>query len=292
VPSIRAFIPGPIKALVRPGVAKFETWRSRRKLLKARSEIASGYYRRNLELMNEWVSRDTEISNFYYDLTTLNRRHLAGLIATLTAVPANQVEPLFRELDNDETLREHLTRGVVELGFPKDVQFLFGRRIGWYAMVRLTKPRVVIETGVDHGVGSCVLCAALLKNAEEGHPGRYYGTEIRHEAGRLLNGPYREVGEVIYGDSIATLREFPEEIDLLVNDSDHSAEYEYREYQAVAGKLGPRAVILGDNSHLTDSLYRFAGETGRCFLFFREEPKDHWYPGAGIGFAFQRERVS
>jgi hypothetical protein len=97
---------------------------------------------------------------------------------------------------------------------------------------------------------------------------------------------------VIYGDSIATLREFPEEIDLFVNDSDHSAEYEYREYQAVAGKLGPRAVILGDNSHLTDSLYRFAGETGRCFLFFREEPKDHWYPGAGIGFAFQRERVS
>jgi len=277
---------------LRLGVTKCETWRSRRRLLNARSEIANGYYRRNLQLMNEWVPRDTEVSNFYYDLTALNRRHLAGLIGTLTAVPADQVEPLFRELDEDEDLREHLARGVVELGFPKDVRFLFGRRIGWYAMVRLTKPRVVIETGVDHGLGSCVLCAALMKNAKEGHPGRYYGTEIRREAGRLLHGPYRQVGEVLYGDSIATLGEFTEQIDLFVNDSDHSAEYEYQEYQTVAGKFGPRAVILGDNSHLTDSLYRFAGETRRCFVFFREDPKDHWYPGAGIGFAFRRERIS
>jgi len=155
-------------------------------------------------------------------------------------------------------------------------------------MVRLLKPKVVIETGVDHGVGSCILSAALLRNAKEGRPGCYYGTEIRTEAGRLLRGAYAETGEILYGDSITILDAFPEKIDLFVNDSDHSGEYEYREYQTIARKLSDGAVILGDNSHVTDSLSRFASETGRRFVFFRETPKDHWYPGAGIGFAFNR----
>jgi predicted O-methyltransferase YrrM len=159
-------------------------------------------------------------------------------------------------------------------------------------MVRLRKPRVVIETGVDDGVGSCVLCAALMRNAADGHAGRYYGTEIRRDAGKLLKGPYADLGEVIYGDSISTLQAFAGKIDLFVNDSEHSGDYEYREYQTIAEKLNPGAIILGDNSHVTDSLCRFAWETGRCFVFFREVPKDHWYPGAGIGFAFERGSLS
>ena len=56
------------------------------------------------------------------------------------------------------------------------------------------KPKVVVETGVDHGIGSCILCAALLRNTKEGEGGRYYGTEIRTEAGRLLSGIYAEIG--------------------------------------------------------------------------------------------------
>jgi hypothetical protein len=73
-----------------------------------------------------------------------------------------------------------------------------------------------------------------------------------------------------------------------VNDSERSGDYEYREYQTIAEKLNPGAIILGDNSHVSDSLCHFAWEAGRCFVFFREVPKDHWYPGAGIGFAFER----
>ena len=99
-------------------------------------------------------------------------------------------------------------------------------------------------------------------------------------------------GEVLYGDSISTLEAFSEKIDLFINDSDHSAEYEYGEYQTIAGKLAAGAVILGDNSHITDSLSRFARKSGRCFIFFHEIPKEHWYPGAGIGVAFDRQLLS
>ena len=96
------------------------------------------------------------------------------------------------------------------------------------------------------------------------------------------------MGQILYGDSIQPLRKMEGPIDLFVNDSDHSGTYELEEYRVIREKLAPDGVILGDNAHVTDSLLRFSGEEGRDFLFFREQPKDHWYPGAGIGISYRR----
>jgi predicted O-methyltransferase YrrM len=162
----------------------------------------------------------------------------------------------------------------------------FGRRVGWYALVRALKPRVVVETGIEKGLGAMVLCAALQRNAEQGHPGRYYGTDIDPSAGMLLCEPYSSIGKILYGDSIESLQALAPPIDLFINDSDHSAEYEAREYRTIAPKLSERAIIVGDNAHVTDELLKFSRENGRHFLFFREEPANHWYLGAGIGLSF------
>jgi hypothetical protein len=70
----------------------------------------------------------------------------------------------------------------------------------------------------------------------------------------------------LIGDSIQNLRAFDGTIDLFINDSDHSASYDYTEYQTVSAKLAPDAVLLGDNSHDSHMLARFAAETGRRFL--------------------------
>jgi predicted O-methyltransferase YrrM len=150
------------------------------------------------------------------------------------------------------------------------------------------KPKVIIETGVDKGLGSVVLASALLRNGS----GRLYGTDINPEGGKLLTGKYAEVGEILYGDSIETLRRFPHAIDLFINDSDHSADYEYREYQTVAEKLSQHAVIIADNAHVTDCARRFSEETGRRFVFWREEPENHWYRGAGIGLSYPARNVT
>ena len=64
----------------------------------------------------------------------------------------------------------------------------FGRRLGWYAIARATKPKVIVETGVERGHGSVLLCSAILHNAIEGFPGRYFGTDIDPSAGWLLTG--------------------------------------------------------------------------------------------------------
>ena len=149
------------------------------------------------------------------------------------------------------------------------------------------KPRVVIETGVDKGLGASLLCSALQRNVAEGFPGRYYGTDINPHAGRLFTAPYTEFGEILYGDSITTLAALDVQIDLFINDSDHSADYESREYETILPKLSARAIILGDNAHVADALADFSRTRGRQFLFIREEPLDHWYLGAGIGVSFK-----
>ena len=162
----------------------------------------------------------------------------------------------------------------------------YARRVGWYAVIRVLKPKVVVETGIHAGIGSCVICAALQKNEEEGFAGKYYGLDINPQAGYLLQPPYSEFGELIYASSDETLKSFGRQIDILINDSDHSADYEAMEYEIAKEYLSESSVILGDNSHCTDKLFKFAVANGMKYLFYSEKPKDHWYPGAGIGCAY------
>lgn len=245
------------------------------------------YYSKNLDLIHKWVWRDTETSNFYYKLTSINRDHLAQLISSLTKEPYGKITEYFEELEGDVELRTHLEQLLKDSEYGENIEIDFGRRLGWYAFVRALKPKVVVETGVDHGVGSCVLASALLRNIAEGYQGKYYGTEIRPEAGKLFVSKYATAGKILYEDSITSLDRLDEKIDLFINDSDHSEDYEYKEYLAIVEKLSEKAVILGDNSHVTDSLSRFSREQGRKFIFFAEKPKEHWYPGAGIGISYK-----
>ena len=237
-----------------------------------------------------WLVTSREYTNYTYGLSEINRRYLAAFVAQVT--PASYAEALayIEELEADTDLKEHVRRTVQERDerrfADRDVQY--GRRLGWYAIVRAVKPRVVVETGVDKGLGACVLTAALLRNAQEGREGRYYGTDINPAAGYLLGGAYAHVGRVLYGDSIQSLERLDETIDVFINDSDHSAAYEEAEYRAVRHKLSDTALLIGDNAHATDKLLDFALQTGRTFLFFKEQPAKHWYPGGGIGVAFKR----
>jgi hypothetical protein len=248
------------------------------------------YLRPKISLLIRKTFFTGEYTNFTYDLTEKSLRYLAHNISLVTDRPVGEVVRFISEGQDDKMLKEHLNRSLLDHGMAarEDVRCAFGRRLGWYALARILRPRVIVETGVDKGHGSILLCAALLKNAGEGYPGRYFGLDIAASAGWLLAGEYARVGEIVYGDSIRSLENFNGEIDMFINDSDHSADYEFREYQAVLPKLSSRAIILGDNAHATDRLCKFSEETGRQFLFFREEPTDHWYFGAGIGISFNR----
>ena len=253
-------------------------------LVRAVPRLRRTYYGPQLAAIRPVVMASRETSDFTYDLTARNLLYLAELVACVTRRPPAEIAAYIAEAMADAALNAAATGGV--LGARPYQVSPFGRRLGWYAIARATRPKVIVETGVSRGHGAIILCAALLKNTAEGAPGRYFGTDIDSKAGRLLTGDYATVGQILYGDSLQSLGALDETIDLFINDSEHSGDYEAREYLAIAGKLAPDGIVLADNAHATDMLALFSREAGRQFLYFQEEPQGHWYPGAGIGISF------
>lgn len=249
---------------------------------------ASKYYNVKYLQILLWGFKSREDTNYTYQITPENIAYLAHTVAVVTGMDYGTISKYIEEAANDDALKKAIVDGTRNSKLHKyaDPEARFGRRLGWYAFVRALKPKIVVETGVDKGLGSILLCAAILKNKQEGFEGKYFGTDINPNAGYLLSGDYKEVGEILFGDSIESLSRLAGPIDLFINDSDHSADYEYMEYQAIREKLSGNAVILGDNAHCTDKLAVFSTETNRNFLFFKEEPANHWYPGGGIGISF------
>ena len=236
-----------------------------------------------------WTVRSREHYNYSYDLQPLNLEYLAAFVAVVTGQPIKLARNYLGEIHNDQALKDHvvrLNRAHAER-WVADPEARFGRRMGWYALIRAQKPRLVVETGVDKGLGSCVIAAALLRNTAEGSPGRLLALDINPNAGYLLTRPYTEVGQMVYGDSLASIAAIQDEVDFFIHDSDHSAEHESKELNAIEGKLSSRALVLSDNADCTSELLKFAERTGHQFLFFAEKPRNHWWPGDGIGVAFK-----
>ncbi len=249
------------------------------------------YFSGPLLNMLSWLFRSREVANYTYDLTETNKRYLAALIADITWQDFNEIIAYIHEIDEDESLKRHIESQTRKshLAFMADSEVRFGWRVGWHAFMRALKPKVVVETGVDKGLGSCVLISALTRNKEDGYEGYYYGTDIDKDASYLLSSKQKEFGKVLYGDSIKSLKRFNKKIDIFINDSDHSSGYEANEYLTVEPALAKASIVLGDNSHVTSKLLEVSLKTGRQFIFFQEKPLNHWYPGAGIGISFTRQ---
>lgn len=237
-----------------------------------------------------WLFTSREHHNYTYELTKLNTEHLAWFVAEICSVPVSQVRKWIAELDGDTLLRQHIeqtTAGAARRGLA-DRWVHYARRAGWYAIVRARKPQHVVETGVDKGLGTCVIASALLRNAAEGHPGRVTSLDINPEAGYLAKDePWAEVVDLVIGDSIASIKAMDRPVDLFLHDSDHAAQHERNEFTVVEPMLSPDAMLLSDNATVTNVLPQHAEATGRRFLAFREQPARHWYPGDGIGAAWR-----
>jgi len=251
--------------------------------------VALPYARRQLGSMVRWTFSSREHYNHSYHLTARNKQYLASYIAVISGCKAQVIENYIAELEGDKALRETLERCTRESRerFNCDVEPRYGRRLGWYALVRATKPRVVLETGVDRGLGTAVIAAALKRNTEEGAAGLVYATDIVPTCGHLLAEPYKSYCRILLGDSVASLKAFGQPVDIFIHDSDHRPEYEWAEFVAIEHRLHPGSLVMSDNSRFTSKLLEFGQRRGADFLFFQDEPEDHWWPGDGIGTVFR-----
>jgi len=135
-----------------------------------------------------------------------------------------------------------------------------------------------VETGTEKGLGSLVLAEALLKNMS----GRLITIDMDPSSGLLIGPEYKGVIEHITDDSLLTISKI-KQIDLFIHDSDHGAKHESRELDLLPSRLTPDAIVISDNSHSTTELAIWSLRNNRKFMFFAENPLNHWYRGAGIG---------
>jgi predicted O-methyltransferase YrrM len=223
---------------------------------------------------------DPELQNFTYELE--NEDELARWIADTFTADHNQVCAHLIEARSDQRIYARL-RETSSLATKREPAL--GRRLGWYAITRLLKPRRVLETGIHDGIGTLVFLAALDRNADEGHTGELVSFDIEPSAGWLVGEHPRWSRRI--GDSQQTLPQAFAEgpADLFLHDSLHTIEHETFELEAAATAMGEHGVILSDNSHATPVLREVAQRHGRTYAFFRERPRAHFHPGCGIGAA-------
>ena len=250
-----------------------------------RTATAVGHVARTAWRTLGWLWWEDECEPAAYALTPRNRRQLAAWLATLADTRIEQVQALVEELEDDKALRDHLRAGPRdEVGVARaDPEY--GRWAAAYVLTRLRRPRVVVESGVGAGLGACVVASALERNTAEGHPGFYYGLDPRLGAGRLLRGRFERYGWILAGSPIESLKEL-DSVDLYLYSRPRSETQEGREYETLAGRLAEDAMLLGATAHQSDALFDFAVQSGRRYLYFAEEPADHWYRGSGLGAAF------
>jgi predicted O-methyltransferase YrrM len=236
----------------------------------------------------DWLMRERETTNFTYDLESLNRDQLAWFVSTVSGGGIGQVRAWMRELEEDTHLAGQLTRRLAANPRRRICATAprWGRRLGWYALVRAVQPDHVVETGTHLGLGSSVIAAALLRN---GH-GRLTTIDVDPDAGYLIGEPWADVIDRRAGSSVDVLSA-QQDVDMFLHDSLHTYDYESSELAAVEPNLTGDAIVLSDNAHDSSALSEWAERTGRHYLFFKEQPRGHWWPGDGIGVAWTDRRA-
>jgi hypothetical protein len=232
-----------------------------------------------------WLAHNRETTNYTYDLDPLNRDQLCWFVSAATGAEVGQVRAWMHELDQDRELTGQLTKRLSTNPTWRvcATEPHLARRAGWYAIVRATEPDLVVETGTHLGLGSCVIAAALLRN---GH-GRLTTIDIDDDAGYLITEPWASVIDRRIGSSIDELAKL-RDVDIFLHDSLHTYDYEASELAAVEPNLRTGAIVLSDNAHDSRALSDWAERTGRRYLFFKEQPLNHWWPGDGIGAAWAK----
>ena len=140
--------------------------------------------RRNPTGAWHYLRHSRELTNFTYELA--NKSEMPEFVAAALDTDPALVTTLLGELRSDNELMDGLRRGLQRRASANQ-EPLLGKRRALYCVVRLLRPRVIVESGVKDGLGSAVLLRALERNTAEGRPGMLLGFDIDPDAGWLVD---------------------------------------------------------------------------------------------------------
>jgi hypothetical protein len=230
-----------------------------------------------------YLVRDREFTNLTYEIENVGE--LVEVVAASIGRPRDEIARYVGEPHADEAFLASL-RAALRARADRNDEPRFGRRLGWYALVRALRPELVVETGVHDGLGSALLLLALHRN----NRGRLLGFDVDRSSGWLVPDALRDRYALVLGDVRATLGPAlaAERVGLFVHDSLHTYEHERFELELALARSDGSCVLVSDNAHATTALADVCREHGLRYALFRERPLRHFYPGAALGLGVPR----
>jgi hypothetical protein len=229
-----------------------------------------------------YVLAGAEPDNFTYELA--NEGELASWVAAVAGVSRDRADGVFAEFRGDRALAERVRGATASHRLWSKASPPFGKRVAWYALARLVRPAVAIETGVHDGLGALAVLRALERNGQEGHAGRLVSFDINPTAGWIVGS------HALWDMRLEpATRGLPSVLDggppvgLFIHDSLHTYENERAELDLGAAHLATDGVLVSDNAHVTRALADVCASSGLRYFEFRERPAGHFYPGGATG---------
>jgi Methyltransferase domain len=245
-------------------------------------------YRRSVRANPLGIARyvlfDPEVGDFSYDIE--NEGELAQFLADALAVDAAQIVGYMAEAHAAPALTRDLSARV---RWRPDMKRRIGlaNRLAWYVVARATKPRLVVETGVKHGLGALVLLVALERNAGEGSRGRLISFDNDPYSGWVVPDRLYASWERICATTQDALEAAlaGQAVDLFICDTPPDYELESFEMRAALRHAAPGVILIAGNGDRTTALPELAAELGGDYRLFAERPRHPVFPGTGVALA-------
>lgn len=222
-----------------------------------------------------YVLLDPEPHNFTYEIANL--QDLAYWVAEVSGVSVVVAKRLVAEPSGDVALRQRVRDATRGRWLWSKREPPFGKRLGWYALVRALRPRLIVETGVHDGLGSLLLLRALELN---GDGGRLVSFDINPAAGWLVGShPLWELKAESSGDGLPGVLARGEPVGMFIYDGWHTHEAERSELELVAPRLAPGGVLLSDDAQVTSAMAEVCAAHGLDCREVQLIAKDHFHPG-------------
>lgn len=228
-----------------------------------------------------FVLFDPEFDNFTYELA--NESELLDFLAETQGVERSRVAKYFAETRTDPQLTTELWRRLRwRLDYKRRPPL--GRRATWYLLTRILQPELVVETGVQDGLGSLAVLRALAHNADEGRPGRLISVDILPTAGWLVPDRERSAWQLLIGSSDQVLSGVlgTGRLGLFLQDSGADLELARRELELVRANATGGAVFVSQAQR--PALAAYCDEHGMSYSEFWHRPRDHIFSGTITGF--------
>jgi hypothetical protein len=195
-------------------------------------------------LKNPWVAAkfvftDPEVESHSFELT--NENELCEFLARMLDVPINRVQMVLQEAKSDSILNRNRGFSLYRKRRPP-----VGRRLSWYIIARITRPKFVVETGIYDGLGSETLLRALQINASEGFPGILTSFDMFQDSGDAVHPSLRPNWRRVLGMTQDTLESAlsKEAVDLFVRDTPPIPELIAFELKAAVTRSGSTLVVI------------------------------------------------